>query len=755
MFVNIFRIHWRKNMENAASLADKCRNYFVALQNVSYGNDHPIKKRMDKYDAEHPGLNSFALKAALYEILAENIEVVVFEETPFYFVNNITWCPGLISGTAADWLYRRNYHLYEDFDPETWRKFKKQQQLRVFLCCGPYTDIVHYTVPVENLVKNGMKKYYLAAEEAKNGASEEEKDFLNCAQRGLLAAKRICQRYAEEARKKLEKLTDPKQRKNMQLLIAAAERSPWEAPQTFFEGLNACWFARNVLGAMEGIGNSTLGRVDYILYDLYKADLESGRLTKDEAYELVKQFMLLGDMQYDKNTQVCSDNDHELEMGIGIGGCDRDGNPVYNDLTSMFIQAQRDMKCIFPKIHARFGSNSPKEYLEELAQEFASGRSTIGLSCDDGIIPGLVHIGKTMEDARNYETVGCWENKIPAKESMAGGNSMYVVTILEQSVYGPEPEYVDAGLVCIPLENAETFEDVYNILKTNLVNAIRWRCEAIGRCGKIAPQVNPLSVTSVMMDGCLESKKDYSQGGAVYNANTCDISGFANYVDAMLAIKKLCFDEKVISLKEYLNAVRSNWEGYEDLLYQVRHCPHFCDNKEESLKLSQRLHLDLYHALDGIENEHGGEFFLNYYVYREFVRLGLKMRATPDGRRDGEMFAQGIGPSKYHPADSLADVVQSVCFLETEKCGTSALDLQLPYGKMTKEQLAMLLKAFAALRVKHLQLNCVSVEDLIEAQKHPERYQDLIVRVTGFSAKFVSLSPLFQEEMIKRHIYEA
>ena len=134
--------------------------------------------------------------------------------------------------------------------------------------------------------------------------------------------------------------------------------------------------------------------------------------------------------------------------------------------------------------------------------------------------------------------------------------------------------------------------------------------------------------------------------------------------------------------------------------------------------------------------------------------MGKYMRATPDGRRNGDMFAQGIGPSKYHPADSLADVVQSVCSLDKEKCVTSSLDIQLPFGKITKEQLAMLLKVFAKLGIKHLQINCVSLEDLYQAQKHPERYQDLIVRVTGFSAKFVSLSPEFQNEMIQRHIYE-
>jgi len=397
-----------------------------------------------------------------------------------------------------------------------------------------------------------MKKYYNDAENAKKNADNESIPFYECAQRGLLAAKRICERYADIAEQKLNRITDPALRKNMEMLIKSARHSPWEAPSDFFEGLNACWFARNVLGAMEGIGNSTLGRVDYILFELYKSDIENGNLTREEAYNLIKQFMLLGDMQYDKDAVVHGDNDHELEMGICIGGCDKNGVPVYNELTSMFIKAQHEINCIYPKIHARYSSNSPKEYLEELAAEYVSGRSTIGLSCDDGIIPGLIHAGKTVEDARSYETVGCWENKITSKESMAGGNYIYSVTLLEQSVYGPEKEYIDAGVNCIKLDKAECFDDVYDILTDNLRNVIRWRCETIGKYGRLAYLVNPLCVTSIMMEGCLESGKDYTQGGAVYNANTCDISGFANYVDAMLAIKRLCYEEKTVTLHEYL-----------------------------------------------------------------------------------------------------------------------------------------------------------------------------------------------------------
>lgn len=741
-------------MKNLEALGKKCFEYFKSLKNVSYGDDNKIKMLLNKYDERHPGLNSFELKAAQYEILAENIELVIFDETPFYFINNITWCPGLLWGSAAEWLFERNSHIYKDADPETWRKFVKQQKLNLFLCCGPYSDKVHYTVPVGNLVKYGMKKYYDDAENAKKNATKEELDFLNCAQRGLLAAKRICERYALTAEEKLKNTLDSSAKKNLKMLIEGAKNVPWEAPRTFFEGLNTCWFARNVLGAMEGIGNSTLGRVDYILYDLYKADIESGRLTKEEAYELIKQFMLLGDMQYDKNTAVVTANDQEIEMGLGVGGCDQYGKPVYNEITKMILMAQYELKCIFPKVHARFSSDSPKEYLEMLSLGIANGHSALGLSCDDGIIPALINSGKTLEDAREYATIGCWETKVIDKEAMGGANYVYAPIVLEQSVYGPEAEYIDAGFECIPLENAESFEDVYSIMTTNLTNVIKWRNEAIGKYGKLAPLVNPLCVTSILRDGSVENRKDYTQGGSVYNLNTCDVAGFANYVDAMLAIKTICFDKKIINLKDFLKAVRNNWEGNEELLYMVRHCTHFGDNTEKSNEMGNRLHGDLYNSLKGIENEHGGKFVLNYYAYREFILMAKNIRATPDGRCDGDLFAQGIGPSKHHKEDSLSDVVGSICNLDKEKFIAGTLDIVLPFGKTTKEQLAMMLVAFAKMGIKYLQVNCVSAEELKKAQEKPEKYQHVVVRVTGFSAKFVSLSKEYQEEIIKRHTFE-
>ena len=220
-----------------------------------------------------------------------------------------------------------------------------------------------------------------------------------------------------------------------------------------------------------------------------------------------------------------------------------------------------------------------------------------------------------------------------------------------------------------------------------------------------------------------------------------------------MAINTLCFEKKELSLKEYLDAVRANWVGHEDLLAKVRACPHFGDNGKESVAAARRLHNDLCSVLDKIETERGGKFFLNYYVYREYFRMAKEMRATPDGRRDGEYFAQGIGPARHRAKDSLTDTVQSAYCFDAESYGTSSLDLQLPYGKAHPEHVEMLLTTLAALGAKHVQINCVSAEELKQAQRDPENHGDLIVRVTGFSAKFVSLSEEFQNELISRRSY--
>lgn len=728
---------------------------------MSYYTDpdyhHPIERLLDAYGTEHPDLDSYSLKAASYEIIAENFQPVLFDHSPYYFATDLL--PGLADGrpdrTPGGWLFRRNQHMFRDDDPGEFDRFFLWQRHGLYFCCGPYVDKMHFCYPIPSVVKKGVRKTMEEAEEElKKSETEEEISFLSAMIRGLKAIRRVSERFAEAAAERKKQLTDPTLIRNMDRLIESASRTPWEPARHFFDGLNTIWFCRDVLGAMDGIGNSSLSRPDWLLWDLYQNDLSSGYITKEEAYDLITQFILLGDCHYDKDVSVVGGADHEIEMGIVLGGCDAEGKEVYNELTDLFLQAHRELKAIYPKLHCRFSAHSSDAYLEQINRDFLLGRSVTSLNNDDSIISALTANGQTLEDARGYVNTGCWSAISEGKESCAGANYFYMPKILEQMIYGLEDGLKDTGLRMDALDDATDFETVYQRLSGNLTRLLRWRCEAITRHGPLAVKINPLTMTSAFMEDCIMKRKDFYAGGSRYNPNTIDPAGLANIVDALLAIRQVCFEEKIISLPEYLKIVRNNWKGQELLLQKVRSCPHFGDQQEESQTIALRLHNDMLKALEDLPNERGGKYSLNYIVYREFLLNGAHIKATPDGRRDGELYALGLGPSRYHAADPLPAVLQTAGSFDPSSYLTASLDVQLPVGNLTQEALISIERAMARCNLKHIQMNCVSLEDLRDAQVHPEAHQDLVVRICGFSAKFVALSRQFQNEFISRSILQ-
>lgn len=719
------------------------------------GSCHPAYAELEAWAAAHPGADVWEQKAAQYRILAERMDTVVFPETPFYFISDLCFRDGTPRSSVGGWLPVRNTHVFRDADPETYELFGRLKgPLRAFSACGPFgADRVHFCWPVGNVIRMGLRGALEKVRGAMPGANGEEMKFLRCAETGLLAAKRIAERFREKAEALLPTVTDPARRRNLELLIAAAGHAPWEPCGSFFEGLNTMWFCRNVMGVIDGIGNSHLGRPDADLIGLYRRDLAAGRLDEAEALRLVRQFVLLGDNQYDKNVTVRYGADHEMEMGLVLGGCDAEGKPVYNEVTRLFLRAHRDVNAIYPKLHCRWSSDSPADYLKDLADDFLAGRSVLGLSCDDAYLPALLHDGVSLTDARNYVNTGCWSSISEGNESVPGGNYFYLVPLMAQMVYTPAPEFARAGIQLEPLDGAGSFEELYRIMMGNYLRVMRFRNDAIGKYGPLAAAANPLCLASAFMNGCVESRRDFTQGGGKYNRNTVDIAGLANFIDALLAMKTLCFDEKRLSLREYLDAVRANWAGNEALLAAARRCPHYGDQSPESMALIRRVHEDFAAGLEGQRNERGGHFSLNYYVYREFLLDAAGIPATPDGRRDGEYYALGVGPNRWHADDPLTAVVQTAGSLDPEKADVTALDLRLPAGQLDREKLAALLHTFAYTGVKHLQLNVTDAAALRDAQLHPEKYPDLIVRVCGFSAKFTVLDRRFQDEVIRRTEY--
>lgn len=272
----------------------------------------------------------------------------------------------------------------------------------------------------------------------------------------------------------------------------------------------------------------------------------------------------------------------------------------------------------------------------------------------------------------------------------------------------------------------------------------------------IWPQADPLPLTSVAMEGCLSHRRDLTDGGCKYHNESYFMVGFPNIIDSLLAIKTLCFDEKKYTLDELLSAVRGNWAGQEAMRQAAMRCPGWGDNSAASNELAARFNHDIYELKGELKTLWpDGQITMGHLTYTEIRFWAEKTRATPDGRYSGAYFAQGLTPSRLHKIDSVIDVVNSLASLDgSEMAGNNVVNIILPSNRMTLEICDAFLRACAHSAIGSLQLNCVTKEELLDAQKHPENHRDLIIRVCGFSARFTSLSPEWQQEVLTRNFYD-
>ncbi len=708
------------------------------------------------------GMSVFEMKRMQYRTISDNIDPVLFKNSPFYYETGTlaAQCDGARDfrghRSAGGWVYWKNNHLFEDQDPELWKLMKRQKKEKMYLICGPYNDVSqHFCFNHRPVLDIGLKGIYEKAKAQLEGANEREADFLNSVCEGMLSIKKISEKFAKKAAAMATEADNAETKANMERIAEAAMRTPWEAPQSFYEALNMYAFMRKALGSLEGIGFSSFGRIDMDLYPFYERDIEAGRLTKDEAYDLVAKFLVTFDSHFDRDIKFEGYSDHELENTYVLGGCDLDGKPLCNDLTLMFLRATRLEKLIYPKVKLRYSSESPKEMFDEVNKDIINGTSVVMYQNDEATIPAVYATGRTMEEARDYLIFGCWGMNGNGYEKFDDGSYINLAKPLELAVHRDFEKMSEIGMDFKPLDGAESFEEVYSIMCENVRVLLEERTRVTRAGGNIWHKVDVLPLFSSTLANCIEKRKDFTEGGAKYRDDRNELFAFANLVDSLLVIKELCFEKKKYTLDQLLSAVRNNWEGNEEMRIDATRCHGWGDGSDVSSGLCRKLNDDINEMVKGIKGTYGGKIVLGHLAYTEVRWWGELTRATPDGRKNGDYLAQGLTPSRLNKIPHVTDVVHSMTALDPSIFGgNTVINLILPPAKMNLEICEAFLRAAAKSAIQSLQLNCTSKEELLDAQKHPEKYPHLIVRVTGFSAKFTSLSPEWQNEIITRNFYE-
>ena len=712
-----------------------------------------VYDKLDEYDRKNPGLNAYKLKAAQYKTIAESFTPHLFDHMPFYFETGAVaafgdGAYGRGGRHANGWLIERNSHIVSDRFPEEYTLFCRAISDKLYLT-GPFSDIEHTPIPMTKIFSVGLSGIYAEAKEALGRCTtDEERDFVEASIAGLEALKLIGEKFAAEARRRLETETDPENIRCFTLIADTAARIPWEAPRNFYEGIETLAFMRKAMSSLEGYGFNSVGRPDLLVGKLI------GDESYDEMYDLMCRFMLIWDCHVDHEKIMSGYADYEYENSITIGGIDEDGNEVFNDVTKMFVESALELELIYPKLMCRFGSRSSEEYLKLIAKPLLESKNIFLFENDDTIIPALMSVGYSEKQARNYVVSGCWDVVIGDYNKPLCGEYTNLLRALEWTVHLPVEKLKADGLDFRPISGAKSFEEVYEIFLSNAKQIIDLKAdyEAIG--GSAWKDIAPLCLTSALMIDPLKKFRDISNGGTGYPREPINFAGFPDVVDSLLAIKRLCFDEKLCTLDEMIEQCKNDWSD-EGLRHIAANSPAFGDGSDESNEFAARLNSDLYRLTRGLPTLFGGEYAIGYYMYTEVIWWGKVIAATPNGRHAGYYISHGITPTRLHEVKSVTDVLRSIKVMDLSKCAANSIaNVILPSARIDEKQLCGFIRACALSGVEAIQINVVSRDELLAAQKEPEKYKHIIVRVTGFSCPFVMLSKQWQEEVLSRNYYD-
>jgi pyruvate formate-lyase/glycerol dehydratase family glycyl radical enzyme len=615
-------------------------------------------------------------------------------------------------------------------------------------------DTGHVSPGWENMFRGGLSGLIAQAraqrEAAGDGATPEQLAFWEALEIVYSAAIALSRRFAALAYQLADRY--PEHRARLVAVARVCDQVPERAPRTLHEALQFAWFMHELI-EMEGERVRSAGHFDRLFLPYYTADLAAGRLTRDQAKELIKHLWF---------KHYARTRGRENGKNYCLGGQYRDGSEVVNELTYLALEAYEELGTPDPKLSVRFTPNTPDTLYRRVADLIRRGQSAFVLMNDVPAVEALVKRGKTVEDARAYLPIGCYEPAVDGKEVGCTMNlTLNLAKALEYALH--DGRDVLSGQQIGPhtgeLSTVTTFEALYDAYTTQL-DTILDRCvRYIAAHEHEWPRINPSPLIAGTIDDCIARGKDIGQGGAHYNAVGCVGMGLANVVDGLLALQQAVFEEGRFTLAEVVAALDANFRGHEPMRqYLLNRVPKWGNNDPRSDALARRI-ADHYCAkVHTYSNARGGPCQAALFSLDYQWRLGRATAALPDGRKARESLSPGVGAMTGRDRAGVTALLQSVTQLDfTQTPNGSVLDVTLhPSAVSGEEGLAAfvaLIKRFFAQGGYAIQFNVFDVATLREAQRHPERHASLQIRVTGWSVYFTALSAHEQEQFIARYAH--
>ena len=585
----------------------------------------------------------------------------------------------------------------------------------------------------------------------------EKADLFESAVMIIEAMIRMVERYSILAAEMAEKESDPGRRAELQQISEICKRVPRKGATTFREAIQAFFFywMYTTGGATPG------GRFDQYMYPYYKADLEAGRITREEALELI-ECLRVKIMSF--NTVFGGKKQQEKWAGMArwhnfvIGGCDLDGNDATNDISYMMLEAAKETRTTTPTLTVRVNKDNPPEFMRAAADLVKTGMGMPAFISEDSYINFVQGYGVSLEEAREFAIAGCLEIQIPGRSRNMAFGMFIVPMVLELALYdGCEPKSGERfGPPTGNFEEFESYEDFYQAFLTHLAVCIGMVNEEHNIQVSVHGREFPEAFNSIFMEGSIETGKDGQRRPLTYeNSSCCNMVGNTTVVDSLAVIKKLVFEDKTVTAQEMINALRANWEGYEELQAICKDVPKYGNDDDFVDSIGVRFWEDYARIVGQHTNTFGLPLIPTATSITAHAPGGAMTSATPDGRCDGETLADGsTSPFQGYDKNGPMAVLRSAMKLNQDDFQATLMNMKFHTSAFNSDsdldKIGALIKTYLNNGGKHIQFNVADKETLIAAKKDKEKYSDLIVRVAGYSSYFTVLTEKVQDEVIQR-----
>ncbi|SDK76340.1 formate C-acetyltransferase [Halanaerobium congolense] len=604
----------------------------------------------------------------------------------------------------------------------------------------------HITMSFPKLLNEGLGEIIKKVSAKKN--KYEENYFYNASLITLKAMQRHILRYAELAEEMA--VNEEGERKDELLDIARiSKKITKEKPESFKEACQLLWYAYLATQYESNASSLSFGRFDQYMYPFYINDLEKGN-SKEQLKEVLESLWV----KMNDVVLIRSEKSAEYFGGfpsgctVALGGTNSMGKSAVNDLSYLALDSYHDIKLPQPNLAVRVNEFMEDDFLNLTSETIRLGTGIPQIFNDEAIIPGFLNRGISLEDARNYSIVGCVELTIGGK--MYGLHDIALFNLLKVMEITLKENRDRKDL---------SFEKVMDNIKKNIDYYVKSMVEGSNIVDEGHKEYAPVPLLSTFIDDCIENGKDITAGGAKYNLSGVQGIGIANLSDSLYALKKIVFEEERITFKELVEALENNFAGKknEELRQRlINKYDKYGNDNQEVDSLSAEILAYYAHQVEKFDNPRGGKFHPGAYTVSAHIPLGKAVGATPDGRNDGDQLADGglspmVGRDKLGPTAVLKSVSQLDNYLTT-----NGSLLNVKFSPKTIEgieginKMSSFLKAFTRLKLQHIQFNVIGADLLKKAQKNPEQYQGLVVRVAGYSAFFVELSAGIQNDIIAR-----